>query len=1382
MKNRKGFTLVELLVAITIVGIIAVIAIPLIRNIQGNQGEQKFNAYKNSIEQSARLYVETYGEDEFGQSESGCIIIPLEELKDKNLAKDIQIADRSCLNENSFVKVDKDGNRYTYTTYLSCGKNMKDEDADINKFINTCKIEAKEMKLSLTPTNYDKVDKQRVTIKLKIDSFTGISKKSKILYAFSETNNPENVDWKNATLDISDDTLNSTVITPSKKTGLYYLHINTEQLFDSSLLLSDVKLSSADGKCTKNDNIITCGTYLIDNENPIFNETMPLSSGNKFSDSKLSFKATDERYTTQSGNLTDMRFCLELNTNTKKCAKNPNQPDNNELQYQQYNKDAAGNIDLTDFLKNSDAAEGLNKATLYIADLAANTDSKELPINKITYILASGESGCTFKYAFSGASWGELCTPTRAGASFKEWNTKKDGTGTKITKNSKATDDITVYAIWKKDIKDLTITLNPTEYTYDGTEKKPTVTVKDGNVELVNGTDYTVTYKNNINAGTATATIKAKEDHYNTTTNLYYIGEISKTFTIKPRPTTCTASSDSKIYDGTALTKSDGTCTNLVANHTATVTYKGSQTNVGESDNTVSKVVIKNGNTDVTKNYEITKENGKLTVTKRPITYIASDQSKSYDGTALTADTTCKIKSGSGSLVTNHTATCSSTGSQTDAGNSTKTLSSVTIKNGNTDVTKNYEITKENGKLIVTKADPVCPTLKAYSGTYDGSAHSITVSGGSGGQINYRTSTTEDWSSTNPSRTNTGTTTVYVKRISDKNYNEKECGSADITITEALPPTASLTSSENLKATSQTLSISCEDSIGVAGYYLGTTQPNATGSNVSYKSVTSNKKYTTTSPVSNAGTYYLSCKNTTGKISETKSVTLYSYTVYNMLLKESISSTRGSYNTTNYEQKSSNTYIAPASTSLTLSSIVTAPSGNNEYIGYSSSNSVTSLNTGTSITLNSNKTIYAWYNYYIYSVTKGSNTSYINSINAAETECNNLSGSGNCTIKVLSTSKDTTTTDITISKNSEWNLNGKSIHFTKEPEITINKDFVISSDGTLTFDNLTNEETSTQISVNAGKTLKITGNPTITSESSLLGGYGNLIIDNGTYKGYDAIKMDGGSITINNGTFTGDYYAVFTHSNSGTATITINGGTFKTSVPAKNDFVSAIGISANIANCSSCTTTATINGGNFYSDSGQAIFVEKKCSLKITKGHIEGKRIGVYNRGTLEVGNCSAENQADNSSITFANADVVISGYTDVTESANASVNVYDPPFKPAICNSSGVTERVAKATICKGAYLTTSSLYCIVNPGYDTYTENGITYPACKNEVYLKGGRLYHKLSSNQGTAVAGNGKKETIGYWCGKEVDTTFTYTYSNITYTTNRYSYNNGAKCPA
>jgi uncharacterized repeat protein (TIGR02543 family) len=47
-------------------------------------------------------------------------------------------------------------------------------------------------------------------------------------------------------------------------------------------------------------------------------------------------------------------------------------------------------------------------------------------------------------------TWGTLCSPTRDNHTFKEWNTKQDGTGSKITSSSIATGSLTVYAQWKK--------------------------------------------------------------------------------------------------------------------------------------------------------------------------------------------------------------------------------------------------------------------------------------------------------------------------------------------------------------------------------------------------------------------------------------------------------------------------------------------------------------------------------------------------------------------------------------------------------------------------------------------------------------------------------------------------------------------------------------------------------------------------------------------------------------------------------------------------------------------------------------------------------------------------------------------------------------------
>lgn len=75
------------------------------------------------------------------------------------------------------------------------------------------------------------------------------------------------------------------------------------------------------------------------------------------------------------------------------------------------------------------------------------------------------------------------------------------------------------------DIESYTLTLDVNEFTYSGLEIKPTATVNNGTANLVEGTDYTISYENNVEAGTATVKAEGKGD---------YTGTLSAHFTINP--------------------------------------------------------------------------------------------------------------------------------------------------------------------------------------------------------------------------------------------------------------------------------------------------------------------------------------------------------------------------------------------------------------------------------------------------------------------------------------------------------------------------------------------------------------------------------------------------------------------------------------------------------------------------------------------------------------------------------------------------------------------------------------------------------------------------------------------------------------------------------
>ncbi len=127
MKNNKGFTLIEVLVAVTIMGIITAMALPEVQQLQSRNRDRKFESYASSLESSAKLYLDANEEDVFGYALSGCADISFKELHSKALAKDYLTNGISCDNDQSFVHIEKNDNKYTYKAYITCKKDGKVE-------------------------------------------------------------------------------------------------------------------------------------------------------------------------------------------------------------------------------------------------------------------------------------------------------------------------------------------------------------------------------------------------------------------------------------------------------------------------------------------------------------------------------------------------------------------------------------------------------------------------------------------------------------------------------------------------------------------------------------------------------------------------------------------------------------------------------------------------------------------------------------------------------------------------------------------------------------------------------------------------------------------------------------------------------------------------------------------------------------------------------------------------------------------------------------------------------------------------------------------------------------------------------------------------------
>ena len=111
----------------------------------------------------------------------------------------------------------------------------------------------------------------------------------------------------------------------------------------------------------------------------------------------------------------------------------------------------------------------------------------------------------------------------KVGESYQDVDDKPTSIGSykvtiNVTNRNYSASDVSVF--YEIVAKTITPTIeNISDQTYTGSEIKPTVVVKDGSTTLIEGTDYEVTYSNNINAGTATATISKVADSNYTFSN-----------------------------------------------------------------------------------------------------------------------------------------------------------------------------------------------------------------------------------------------------------------------------------------------------------------------------------------------------------------------------------------------------------------------------------------------------------------------------------------------------------------------------------------------------------------------------------------------------------------------------------------------------------------------------------------------------------------------------------------------------------------------------------------------------------------------------------------------------------------------------------------------
>ena len=129
--NKKGFTLVEVLVVIVIIGILSVIIIPSVININSGINERLYEQKKENIEAAAILYGNNHEEIFNGTDQ---VPVYVYELVESNyFTADIQDGSNGCSNaKDKGLEISSNGTTYSYTTNKGCVSNPLNKGGTMN--------------------------------------------------------------------------------------------------------------------------------------------------------------------------------------------------------------------------------------------------------------------------------------------------------------------------------------------------------------------------------------------------------------------------------------------------------------------------------------------------------------------------------------------------------------------------------------------------------------------------------------------------------------------------------------------------------------------------------------------------------------------------------------------------------------------------------------------------------------------------------------------------------------------------------------------------------------------------------------------------------------------------------------------------------------------------------------------------------------------------------------------------------------------------------------------------------------------------------------------------------------------------------------------------
>ena len=531
-RKKKGFTLVELLVVIMIIGIVLGISIPAVVNLQKSQNARKFEYFTTIVGEAADLYVEQYGKS-FDETEN-CFDIPYDSLVEEELIQESDITCLSSEGQQGIVQATRvpGTNHFTYQYFLTCTDRTTGE---VFHESGTAPTGCKGVNGNFI-VNIDSAVKvvDGVTSDYTFDTWT----RGKVIVTVSSVN-PYfyDIDHYEYSLDGSSYvrmTENQVTFEASMNKKVYFRAVDTNGNISgdtvviikidndkptATLSLSGTKgnndwyISTVTGTCTnQNDGsgsgIASCTvnpeSYTTSNSSATFTLTIKDYAGNSNSVSQTvkidkdppvmsgaTLKTADgKNYTSGSTTSQDVTITVSATDTPSGIAK---------YIYSTDNWATTRDVPANWVINTTSSADYQVKAIDNAGNQSSNVVKFTVKVNKIftvTFDATGGTVSPASKNVTYSSTYGTLPNPTRTGYTFTGWYTSSSG-GTKVTSSTKVTTSANhkLYAHWTTN--SYTLDINPDNNSY-GANAGAGARVTSFNIRVVDANGSTVTTQNNI--------------------------------------------------------------------------------------------------------------------------------------------------------------------------------------------------------------------------------------------------------------------------------------------------------------------------------------------------------------------------------------------------------------------------------------------------------------------------------------------------------------------------------------------------------------------------------------------------------------------------------------------------------------------------------------------------------------------------------------------------------------------------------------------------------------------------------------------------------------------------------------------------------------------